>query len=1314
MNNKESKRRRLITKKWIRGILVTLLSVLVVSVGLIIFTWANRSTIIDLVQEWYALNHTGELEIGEVISNFSDFPKIGFTIHDIRHADSDSVTDKSVSIEIQKADIVVRTFDLLFGDLNITEVAISDARLISEVHPTRPFSYYINLKLEKNNRENEPFYLPGFMDASGAEFLVEHSRLLLKDTTLNKYFEMEIDRFEGEYTVEDDQVRGEADMNVMVRGLGFNMLKGAYLKNTRVTGRPAFSFDRQHQEIRTDTFRLSLNDEHYETAASFNLTDSAGYAFYLANEETDLSVLGGLLADSLEAKIAPFQLFRPFKTEATIRGRFGYGQFPLVIVDFSTTDNRLVLADQIELDQASFTGHLTTDIYATDSIRLQKRSREDVRITIDSLTALTDDIQVKFRPSYFQSSPDALNYLNSSVEMQGSNEALARLVGTDNFEFTGGTFDLKASISGDIPNPSEIFNYARGSFSLQNTRVTLKRNQLGLPIEKLTLQLERDVAVLRHLEIRLPDSDNIIFTGRLTHPGDLLTDDNFSRTTGYAELIADHIDVDEIIAISTRLLADQGAATDQKNLHETIEVLHRRFDPELRVDVKSLSYKGIELNNVRASLNLHQPEVVSVPFFEFDFNESVTSVSGTVQVPPPRGSVNQPVSVDMRASSRGKVTALRDLFRIQLMDVLSGEFDFEGAVDARVNRFQDLLYHIRGELVLRDNTYFYVPADLRIHLDSLKLDVERSSLLLDDFAFDMGNYEDVRLQGSVSRYPDFLLGKEATSGSVDVRLHFPRLNADTVRNLIKKVSTANREGPEREKKKLYTVFKDLNHFDPSIQVTIDSLSYKDLNMYDISSRIAFENDSVLSMENFDIYYKQSRAQVNGRIMAPEASQTMINNDPFEFEVTVIATGPNTDLNDLLGSTNFLFQTGSFEFSGTYQGESESLALVEQNATAALRIGPSLVHNTTAGLDIPIDSLAVEINNNLATLTYLDMDLPGKSSLDFSGTINNFTSFINSDSGRHSSAFQIKSDYLDIEDLDTFFDSGEAAAKDSANLEADIRKIRETLDEIIYSFNPTLSLYFDSLLFKDQMVNDFRTSFSFDNDGDLVAEKMSMNIYDGSVDLTFRIGNTEQQSYPVDIKMNIAQLNLNKMITDLNYFGNEELREADRIEGIADLQVDLRGRFDEQGKLLFESLNGKVSLALHQLKLYGYDPLLDKVVLFSKERFEKLQFQPIVQTLDIKNGEILIPRTEVQSSALQLFIEGQVRLEDYLDIWISVPWKNLGKNDGLTLPAKTTFEKAGGKFYIQLVQDPDHPRPSARDMGINIRFSNRVLRRNREK
>src|SRR5690606_8114486 len=118
---------------------------------------------------------------------------------------------------------------------------------------------------------------------------------------------------------------------------------------------------------------------------------------------------------------------------------------------------------------------------------------------------------------------------------------------------------------------------------------------------------------------------------------------------------------------------------------------------------------------------------------------------------------------------------------------------------------------------------------------------------------------------------------------------------------------------------------------------------------------------------------------------------------------------------------------------------------------------------------------------------------------------------------------------------------------------------------------------------------------------------------------------------------------------INYFHNADLKQADSIRGQLNYTIKAHGILDERGKLNLDSLNGTVHFELEDLALYNYNPIMENVLLMRAERFKNLRFQPIVQSFVIKDSDIISPRTDIQSSALQLFAQGRLNLKQHIQI-----------------------------------------------------------------
>nr|WP_279346309.1 AsmA-like C-terminal region-containing protein [Gramella oceanisediminis] len=371
-----------------------------------------------------------------------------------------------------------------------------------------------------------------------------------------------------------------------------------------------------------------------------------------------------------------------------------------------------------------------------------------------------------------------------------------------------------------------------------------------------------------------------------------------------------------------------------------------------------------------------------------------------------------------------------------------------------------------------------------------------------------------------------------------------------------------------------------------------------------------------------------------------------------------------------------------------------------------------------GTDIrlPVDSLHLLIENDLAYLENLDINLPGKSSLAITGQIDNFSSFINTESSNntHTSSFEIKSPYLHSADLKELLGTT-GKRKDSADRKKlEIKNLKQILSNINRSYRPSAGIQIDSLIYRDLGVSNFNSRIEYDDSGAIRIADTRLRYDEGQIDLQLEAGVAVEENLPVNIKMNIEDIDLENLIKDLDYLKNKDLRNAKKIKGKLDLELDLRGILKDSGTVAINTLNGKLKMNLRNLAIHEFDPITENVILLKEERFKNLEFRPIKQSFTINNGMIEVPRTEIQSTALHFFIEGRSKIGEYHNIWISLPWNNIFKSrDGQELPEKISFEESGAKFYIQVIQDKESEKERKQKLRTKFRLGNRKLEKEKE-
>lgn len=1300
---------------WLKRISVTLMVLMLLPIGLFTIGWLNRDRVMDVLQEWYAENTSGTLTVGKINARFlGGFPNVHFTLKDIEHTHRDSISDQISFLKIDEAKLVISAGKLLRGQIIFKAIVIENGEFHSEVISDKPLSYHQQLKKDKQKTRQKGFNIPDWINPTGANLLVQNFKYVTKDRVLNKYFNLHIHIIEGGFKGDQLNLFGHSDMDITVNHLGFNTTKGSFFNGARVKGVYDYHIDLKSNRIDIPEFPLHIDDQTFQLSANFDLSDITEYEFSLQNSNTDFKAIKGLLTDSISGKLKNYEIQNPFASHLVLLGKFEYGNNPEIHAEFSTTDNNLVIADKFHLTNTSFNGHLTNDLYKSDSLRKEEKNIKDFKITFDSLNANIESVHVEMRHSYFQSTPKALNFIDVNLRLNGPNEDLAGIIETDNFDFKGGEFLLNAHFYGDIQNPYEFLNNATGSFNLKDTHVVLKKNGLQLPIQSITVALERENSVLKELTINLPNDEHLVFMGNLKNIGGILSKLPDVPTTSYISLNSKNLNVNNVINTAKKFLPNTKAdINDRKNLHETLQAIYSQFHPQFNIQVDALRYDDVVITDLKSNLELTNAETILLKDFNFKYDEATTSMNGLVTVHGPKSRLRDAIYIDADASSSGPISIFQDMFNITLFKINSGAFNFNGQVAGNIKQLSELMENAQGNLTLTNTNLRYEPADMTVTMDSLALFVDNSDILLKEFNLEIDEIHSINLDGRIIQFPSFLLDDNESSGLITLNFMAPFLDGDALLTTINSFNKDYKLKSNKNKTALHTIFKDINRFNPTLNITVDSLKYKDLTTENIQAQVFFENDSILKLNNLDVHFKESVANIFGEINAHTSEEQLSKGNPFDLDFSVEARGKSHDLNAYLKTTNFVFESGNFEFLGNYRAASEDLNLLNTESFGDLKLAGTMVDFKTAGLQIPVDSLHLEINNDVAKLKTLDIQLPGKSKVYFSGTIDNFSQFIEGPQqlNQHSSNFRINSPYLNTLDIKEFFQSSATPSKNTGKKPFNFKELKTVMTEINSSFHPSITIEVDTLKHDNFNVNHFESELLFQNDH-FVIEDLSFNSFEGTLDLDLEMGIANAPHTSVIVDMSVKDLNINEFLKSVNYFDDENLKQADSIIGELNYTIKAEAMLSNNGEIDLNTLNGTLFLELQHLSLYNYSSIMEAIPLMKEERFKNLRFQPIAQTFEIKNGEVVIPQTEIQSSAMHFFIEGRLKLMEHVNIWLSVPWKNLKSNDGLILPEKTTYQEAGSKFFLQVIQDKNSTKSKKQKLKVKFKLGNRKLRKMR--
>jgi len=1303
VNNQKAKKTTKKRSGWSKRLAIALGVIFMAPVLLFVLGWFSRDLIIDELQIWYEANSNGTLEIGSVNASFiQGFPNVGFTIEDVRQTSMDTILDKKTTIQLERAQVTIGASDLLQGNIQFRNIKIQDATVHTRVTTKKSLEQYIALKLEKQREQASGFELPSWVHPEKSSFQISNVQYIDENRLLSKYFNVKAISASGNLESTNDLIVGNLNYQVLVNNLGFNTKKGSYINGATVVGNPDFELVKKTNTLKIPAFNLKLDEQQFKARAQFIFNKITDYDLSLENKDTRFANIQKFLPDSLAAKLQPYQLTHPLETKLFLKGKFSYGDVPFIHVDFVTNNNELQLFEDLQLTNVQAKGKLTNNLKKIDSLH-ERPGKRDIQLYFENFTANLDEIAIQANNSYYQSTANMRNQVKASVQVKGSNETMSNALRPENFTFKGGEFSLKAEIDGNIDDPFMILNAAQGTFVMANTRVALTKNNVQLPLERLDLKLDHNTSILRQLKIALPNGEILNFQGEVENVSALLATSPATPAKARLTLKSNALNLDDLLQTATKFTSQQTQRKDRlKTLHQTLDAVYKKFNPGFQLDIASVIYRDHLFQNLKAQVHLKNSEIIQFDKLVFDYQDAETELKGSVRVPEAQNTSKEPIYIDVMANSRGSIRVFQDLFNIELVSLRNGDFDFEGTFNGNVQYFDELLKNAEGNLKLTDTEFFYPEADLKFALDSLHIGVKKSNIHINRFALETRGHHPIYLQSSIRNFPSFLLEEDNKAGSIALKLDANFVDVD---QWLESIASMERDSLKNRHTNTHVskIFEDLYKFRPNITVDVDSVKFNAFISEDLKAVVGFENDSILRLSNLDFRFKETQARILGSVTAREPLKNKAIENPFDFQFSLDMEGKSKDLNELLKTVNFDLASGNFEFSGSYRGQARDLSILNSNAQGDLKLGATLVKIKETKLQVPVDSLHLIINNDLATLKRLDVDLPGKSSIDITGTIDHFSNFINNEQLElaHTSNFEIRSPYLRTQDILEFIGEDTTKKKKVHQEPFNMVKVKDILRNIHESYYPTASITVDSLALQDLNIANFNARVSFNDESDLRLTNTHFNYNQGEVEVDLLATIDVSNELPVKLKTKISQLDLHELLRDLDYLDIDALRSAEKISGMLDLEIDARARLLEDGSIDLNSLNGTIIFNLKELELFHFKPVLETVFLLKEERFEQLRFRPLTQKFTIQDGVVTIPRTQIQSSGLQLYVEGAMKLDEYLNIWLSLPWKNLKSRDGLTLPEKESYQDAGAKFYVQLKKN--NKKLDRKDRQLKTRF-----------
>jgi hypothetical protein len=252
-----------------------------------------------------------------------------------------------------------------------------------------------------------------------------------------------------------------------------------------------------------------------------------------------------------------------------------------------------------------------------------------------------------------------------------------------------------------------------------------------------------------------------------------------------------------------------------------------------------------------------------------------------------------------------------------------------------------------------------------------------------------------------------------------------------------------------------------------------------------------------------------------------------------------------------------------------------------------------------------------------------------------------------------------------------------------------------IDALLTNGKINVAVKADKLKFHSFEANKLLAKIRIDeNSWDL--QQASLKHGAGTLLVKAKIRETSGTSYNMSGNVIMQNLDAQRIMREFDNFGMHAFS-SKNIKGTLTLNSDLSLNLTNKGDFDMRSLTGKAAFSIKQGELIDFGPIKNIQNFLTKNRdMSHIKFAEIKDDVDFKNGEISINRMEINSSVLNLFVEG-VYGPGKTDISIQVPLSNLtskkdyipenvgsGKNGGMSVFLRAKSDDTG---KVNIKYDP---------------------------
>jgi hypothetical protein len=164
---------------------------------------------------------------------------------------------------------------------------------------------------------------------------------------------------------------------------------------------------------------------------------------------------------------------------------------------------------------------------------------------------------------------------------------------------------------------------------------------------------------------------------------------------------------------------------------------------------------------------------------------------------------------------------------------------------------------------------------------------------------------------------------------------------------------------------------------------------------------------------------------------------------------------------------------------------------------------------------------------------------------------------------------------------------------------------------------------------------------------LIADKLDFKTMGGSIRLSGSVNGNEEENLLLNCSANLKNVDISKVFYECEDFGQDVLKE-ENIRGKLDAIVQLNTVVSSGLKIDLGKLFASADIVINEGALLNFTPLNNLSRFISLDELRNVRFSTLKNQIEIRNREVIIPKMDIASNALNISASGTHTFDNEVD------------------------------------------------------------------